>query len=68
MAIIKVMKIFKEKLNSFLKELSSKKPFFENIEILETFEKEVNGYTLTFQNLKYKDFNGTFQTKPIEIY
>lgn len=58
---------FKEKTNKSPDEVQKHKPFFENIEILETFKKEEDGYTLTYQKVKYKDFNGTYQTKAIKI-
>ena len=58
---------FKEKMNLLLKEVSRKKPFFENIKILGIEDKKVGNYIITYQKVCYKDFNGKFETKPIEI-
>ena len=58
---------FKEKMNLLLKEVSRKKPFFENIKILGTEDKEVGNYIIIYQKVCYKNFNGKFETKPIEI-
>ena len=58
---------FKAKMYSLLDEVSRKKPFFEDIKILGTEDKEVGNYIITYQIVQYKDFNGKFETKQIEI-
>ena len=63
----KTDKNFKEKMNSLLEEVSRKNPFFENIKILGIEDKKVGNYIITYQKVKYKDFNGTYQTKAIKI-
>ena len=63
----KTDKSFKEKMNSLLEEVSIKKPFFKDIKILGTEDKEVNNYIITFQKVLYIDFNGKSEEKLIEI-
>ena len=58
---------FKYKMNSLLEKVSRKKPFFEDIKILGTEDKEVGNYIITYQNVYYTDFNGKIEAKVIEI-
>ena len=58
---------FKYKMNSLLEKMSRKKPFFEDIKILGTEDKEVGNYIITYQNVYYTDFNGKIEAKVIEI-